>query len=126
MLKLELKKYLLITLGTITLALGVVGVFLPILPTTPLLLVTAFCYLRSSRALYSWLINHRLFGRYLQDYLARRTVPRKAKALALGTLWPSLLVTMFIIPLSPVRLLVGLIGLAVSVYILRLREEAAA
>ncbi|HPT83448.1 MAG TPA: YbaN family protein [Limnochordia bacterium] len=121
-----LKKYLFLSLGTLTLGLGVVGIFIPVLPTTPLLLVTALCYLRSSTALYNWLINHKLLGRYLRAYLEQRIVPRRVKMAALGTLWPSLLLSMFLIPLFPVRLLVALIGLAVSAYILRLREEAAA
>jgi hypothetical protein len=55
MLKIELKRYLLITLGTVSLSLGVVGIFLPVLPTTPLLLATAYCYVRSSPSLYRWL-----------------------------------------------------------------------
>lgn len=123
MLKLDLKKYLLIALGTLTLVLGVIGIFLPVLPTTPMLLLTAYCYLRSSKSLYLWLVNHRVFGRYLKDYLEQRTVPRKVKVAALSTLWPSLLFCMLFIPLSSVRLLVIMIGLSVSIYILRLREQ---
>ena len=62
MLKIELKRYLLITLGTVSLSLGVVGIFLPVLPTTPLLLATAYCYVRSSPSLYRWLTGHRVLG----------------------------------------------------------------
>ncbi|WP_461363602.1 YbaN family protein [Candidatus Darwinibacter acetoxidans] len=126
MLKSELKKILLIALGTLALGLGVVGMFLPILPTTPLLLVTAYCYLRSSPALYKWLVSHRVFGKYIRDYMERRLVPRRVKIAALSVLWPSLLFCIFLLPLIPLRLLVASIGLAVSVYIIRLREAEAA
>ena len=95
-----LKKYLLLTLGTLALGLGVVGLFLPVLPTTPLLLTAAYCYLRSSPSL----VNHRLLGRGLKDYLERRVVPRRAKVVALSTLWQSLLIAMLLIPLPAVRL----------------------
>ena len=126
MLKIELKRYLLITLGTVSLSLGVVGIFLPVLPTTPLLLATAYCYVRSSPSLYRWLTGHRVLGRYLRDYLERRTVPRRAKAVALGALWPSLHLSMLFIPLLGVRILVALVGLGVSIYLIRLPEGAAA
>ncbi|HAN94524.1 MAG TPA: DUF454 domain-containing protein [Firmicutes bacterium] len=120
-----LKKYLLLTLGTLALGLGVVGLFLPVLPTTPLLLTAAYCYLRSSPSLYRWLVNHRLLGRGLKDYLERRVVPRRAKVVALSTLWPSLLISMLLIPLPAVRLFLALVGLAVSYCILRLKERVA-
>lgn len=125
MLKSHLKRYLLVALGTLALGIGMVGLVVPVLPTTPLLLTSAYCYLRSSNSLYRWLIGHRVFGRYLQDYLERRTIPRRVKAVALGTLWPSLLVSMFFIPLFSMRILAALIGAAVSAYILRLPDDSA-
>lgn len=125
MLKSHLKRYLLVALGTLALGIGMVGLVVPVLPTTPLLLISAYCYLRSSNSLYRWLIGHRVFGRYLQDYLERRTIPRRVKAVALGTLWSSLLVSMFFIPLFSMRILAALIGAAVSAYILRLPDDSA-
>lgn len=56
----SLKKYLLIIMGTISLILGTVGIFIPILPTTPFLLLASYCYIRSSKKLYNWLINHKV------------------------------------------------------------------
>ena len=66
MLKSHLKRYLLVALGTLALGIGMVGLVVPVLPTTPLLLISAYCYLRSSNSLYRWLIGHRVFGRYLR------------------------------------------------------------
>lgn len=125
MFRLGIKRCLLLSLGTAALALGVVGIFLPILPTTPFLLLTSFCYLRSSQRMHNWLLGHPILGRYLQDYIRHRAVPRRAKILALGTLWPSLTCSVFLIPLLPVKILVGVVGLIVSIHILRLKERTA-
>lgn len=123
MLRKEMKKYVLLTLGSMALALGVVGIFIPILPTTPFLLITSYCYLRSSRKLHNWLINHPVLGRYLKDYLEHRAIPRKVKVVALGTLWPSLVLSIFLIPLLPVKILMAVVGTIVSFHILNLRER---
>lgn len=119
----NIKKYIFIALGTIALVLGVVGIFIPFLPTTPFLLVTAFFYLRSSESLYHWLINHRVLGRYVSDYLKYRAVSRKTKIVALATLWPSLGMTIYFVPLLPVKILLASIGTVVSVHIIRLKER---
>lgn len=125
MLKKKVKKYVLIALGSIALAFGVVGMFIPILPTTPFLLITSYCYIRSSKSLHSWLLNHHVLGRYIKDYVEHRAVPRKVKVVALGTLWPSLGFTIFLVPLMPVKILLAVIGSIVSFYIIRLDERTA-
>ena len=125
MLKFGVKKYIFITLGTISLALGVIGIFLPILPTIPFMLLTSYFYVRSSDSLHSWLINHRICGRYIQDYVEKREVPRKAKIVALSTLWPSLLFTMTLVNWPHLRILLGVIGLLVSLHIINLGNSGA-
>lgn len=116
----RIKKYILVTLGTITLILGVVGIFIPLLPTTPFLLITSFCYLRSSQSLHDWLLGHRLLGPYIADYVQYRTVRRKTKILALATLWPSLGLSMFIVQRLFLQILLASIGTIVSIHIIRL------
>ena len=71
------KKYLLILLGTIAFFLGIIGLFLPILPTTPFLLLASYCYLRSSKKLYRWMINRKVIGKYIYSYLNYRAVDKK-------------------------------------------------
>jgi uncharacterized membrane protein YbaN (DUF454 family) len=78
--------------GSISLALGIAGIFLPLLPTTPFVLLAAFCFSRGSARVERWMLEHRRFGPMVRDWRARRAVPRRAKQLAtvmmaLGCAW---------------------------------------
>ncbi len=107
--------------GSVSLALGIIGIFVPILPTTPFLLLAAACYLRSSRRLYDWLIGHRLFGRTIRNYLRHKSVDRKTKIFALVLLWLSLTVSAILAPSTIVRILLPLVGIGVSIHLLCLK-----
>jgi len=78
---------LLIVLGTFCVALGVLGVFLPVLPTTPFLLLAAICYARSSERFYQWLVSNRWCGEYIRNYRDDRGIPLKIKILTILLLW---------------------------------------
>lgn len=107
--------------GTMSLALGVIGIFLPILPTTPFLLLSAGCYARSSIRFYNWLLNNRIFGKYIQNWRRNGKVPVKTKIFAVSMLALTMGSSIaFFIPLVPVKFLVGLIGVFVAIYIVRL------
>ncbi len=80
-------RYTLIAIGTVALVAGVVGVFVPIWPTTPFLLLSAACYIRSSERLYHWLLDHRHLGRYVRDFVSGAGVPFRAKLIALSLMW---------------------------------------
>ena len=73
--------------GTFCMALGVLGIFVPVLPTTPFLLLAAICYARSSERFYHWLLNNRWFGAYIKNYREGRGIPLREKTLALIALW---------------------------------------
>ncbi|MDD5299227.1 MAG: YbaN family protein [Gallionella sp.] len=73
-------------LGTLFLLTGIVGVFLPILPTTPFLLLATACYARSSRRFYNWLMNHPAFGPLIVEWRTYRSIPRKIKLVAVITM----------------------------------------
>jgi uncharacterized protein len=88
---------LLMVAGTILLILGAIGIFLPILPTTPFLLLAAACYLRSSERLHKWLLGNRWFGEYIKNYQAGRGIPMKSKLIALGMLWAAILYSTFFV-----------------------------
>jgi hypothetical protein len=122
MIKLDLlKKYLLIAGGTLSLAVGVIGIFLPLLPTTPLLLLAAYCYIRSSRKLYEWLINHPVCGSYIYNYMTYRAVTRRAKICALVFLWSALFVSMFMVSNLYITILLTVIGLGVTIHLKTLK-----
>jgi len=119
-----IKKALLITAGSISLALGLSGIILPLLPTTPFLLLSAFCYFSSSKRLYNWLINHKVFGSYLYDYITYRAVRRTVKIGALLFLWLTLLVSFLLVPNLYARIGLTLVGAAVSTHLLTLKTAA--
>ena len=71
-------------LGTLFLLLGIIGIFMPILPTTPFLLLTTACYARSSRRFYNWLMNHPAFGPLIVEWRAYRSIPWRVKLAAVA------------------------------------------
>ena len=83
-------KYLLIILGSICLALGVIGIFLPLLPTTPFLLLSAALYFRSSEKLYQWLIRQKYLGTYIRNFREHRAIPLRAKIISIAMIWITL------------------------------------
>ncbi len=81
------KRRLLIGAGTLSTGLGIIGVFIPILPTTPFLLLAAACYMRSSERFYHWLINNRIFGAYVRNYIEGRGISIRIKIFTILLLW---------------------------------------
>lgn len=86
----ELKRLCLIFIGVTSLVLGIIGIVLPLLPTTPFLLLSAACFARSSDKFYQWLITHPWFGEYIQNYRSGRGIPLKVKVMTIGLLWLSI------------------------------------
>jgi len=113
---------LLAVAGTISLAFGTVGIFFPILPTTPFLLVAAACYVRSSERMYNWLIHNRWFGEYIKNYQEGKGIPLKTKVFAVSILWISILVSVvfFLCEIWMAQIFLLFIAVAVSVHIIRL------
>lgn len=117
-------KYLYVISGSLCVALAVAGIFLPLLPTTPLLLLAAWLYFRGSDRLYSWLIGHRVFGRYIREYRESRSIPLKAKVTALVLMWVTIPYCIFFhIPYLWVSILLAVILVSVSWYILSLKTS---
>jgi uncharacterized membrane protein YbaN (DUF454 family) len=123
---LSVKKSLLVIAGVVSLALGILGAFLPLLPTVPLVLLSAFCFARSSERLHQWLLNHRVFGRIIRDFEAGRGVERRIKVRAIVLIWISMTASSLMLQRPMVYLVLGLIGLAVSWNIWRLPEPVRA
>ncbi|KAB8131801.1 DUF454 domain-containing protein [Gracilibacillus oryzae] len=103
--------------GLLSLVTGVIGVIIPILPTTPLIILAAFCFGKSSPALHYWLVTNRYFGHYITDYQKGRGVPIRIKVFAVIIVWISVLFTLIIIPLLFVKIFMLFIALSVTIFI---------
>ena len=115
-------KGLLIVAGTFCVGLGVLGILLPLLPTTPFLVLAAACYAKSSKRFYSWLLNNRWFGNYLKDYRQKKGVPLRVKVWAISLLWVTILfAAFFVIDILLVRIVLILIAGLITIHILRIR-----
>ena len=115
-------KPLFLTVGLISLALGAVGIFLPILPTTPFLLLAAFCFARSSQRLHQYLVNHRIFGEYISNYYNQAMTPRH-KARTLVLLWFGIIMSCILIGATIPWIILPIIATLVSLHIIRPEAE---
>jgi len=82
-------RWLLISCGWIAIAGGVIGIFLPLVPTVPFLLLAVACFARSSERFHTWLVEHNHLGPLLRDYLSGAGIPLRAKTIAIGMIWVS-------------------------------------
>lgn len=101
--------------------LGAIGMFIPLLPTTPFLLLSCWMYLRSSKRLYTWVINHRVFGFYINSYIKYKAVEKKYKITAILLLWVTILISMRIVDSNWVRILLLVIAVGVTTHIALLK-----
>jgi uncharacterized membrane protein YbaN (DUF454 family) len=116
----RLVRWLLIALGSVLVGIGVLGIFLPLLPSTVFFLMAAGCYGKSSPAAYTWLTTNRWFGRHLKDYKEERRATVGAKVMSIGSLWLGIGITEILIDNPWVRLLLVVIALGVTIHLVRL------
>ena len=105
--------------GSFFLIIGIIGIVIPLLPTTPFLLLALTCYFRSSKRMYRWMLDNRIFGKYLTDYYEGKGVSVKVKIGTISLLWAVLIASILIIePEKIVTLLLIIIGVIVSIHIM--------
>jgi len=114
-------RIILVIIGTLLLGLGVIGIFLPLLPTTPFLLLAAACYTRSSPRLYHWLIHHHWLGQYIHNYREHRAIKLRAKVSTLALLWLTIGVSVLVVDPLWLKVFLGIIAMAVTIHVLSLR-----
>ena len=112
-------KVLLLIVGWLSVVLGVIGIFLPVMPTTPFLLLAAACFMRTSPKFYNWLVGHPKLGKYLVYYLEGKGIPLKAKIYTIALMAISMSVTTYIVPVTEIKILLPLVGVLVALYIAR-------
>ncbi len=115
------KRLLLFLLGTLSLLLGLIGMLFPVLPTTPFLLMSAACYLKSSRKMYAWLMKNRFTGPLIYEYSVTRAVPLATKRSAIAIVWLGIGLSMALVHSLPVRVLLPVIALGVTWHISSLK-----
>ncbi|MCF7832430.1 MAG: YbaN family protein [Candidatus Marinimicrobia bacterium] len=113
---------ILIVVGSISLILGLIGVLLPILPTTPFIILAAACFARSSQKFYDLLYGNRFFGKILRDYRDKKGLALKYKIYILAMLWITLSSSaIFIVNVLWLRIFLFAVAIAVSIHILRFK-----
>lgn len=121
----RLVRWSLMVSGSICLMLGLVGIFVPVLPTTPFLLLAAACYARSSQRFYCWLVGNRLFGAYIRSYREGRGLPLRVRLFTIVMLWLTIGVTViFLVEPLWLRALLLFIASAVTVHVVTIRPRA--
>jgi uncharacterized membrane protein YbaN (DUF454 family) len=122
----RIAKVLLIVSGTFFVALGVLGIFVPVLPTTPFLLVAAFCYARSSERFLHWLLTNRWFGAYIKNYREGRGISLREKLLTIVALWLSVSFSaLYVVESWWGKLLLVAVAVGVTVHLLRIKTPRA-
>jgi len=117
-----MKKKILVALGFISLFLGIIGILIPLLPTTPFLLLAAVCFLNGSDRIYRWLMDHKLFGAYIRNFREHHAIPLRTKVFAISLLWLTILISVFIVVDSIfVDILLMIIAIGVTAHILHFK-----
>jgi len=119
----RIKKLLYIALGFIFLALGVVGIALPVLPTTPFVLLAAGCFSVGSKRVDDWLRRSRLFGPYIENYRKKQGISMRRKIATLVFLWVGLAISMIIVRTPLIFVILSLVGICVTIHILMIRTK---
>jgi uncharacterized membrane protein YbaN (DUF454 family) len=118
----DLKKKLLIAVGTVAVVLGLLGIFVPMLPTTPFLLLAAVCYGHSSPRFYRWLLENRWLGDYIRNYREGRGIPLVQKVLSISLLWLTMGYTVwFVASAWWLRVLLLSIASGVTFHLIRIK-----
>lgn len=117
-----IKRRLFVVAGSISLALGIIGIILPILPTTPFLLLAAICYMRGSQRLYNALLSNRFVGNYIRNYLEGRGMSLKMKIWTLSLLWIAIILTAVLATDSiTIRIILLIVLIGVTTHILMIK-----
>ena len=115
---------LLVYSGTFFLVIGIIGIFIPILPTTPFLLLAAVCYARGSKKFYNWLINNKWLGEYIKNYREGKGIPINVKILTIAFLWITILFSTFIIISNYlIQIILLTIAIVVTIHILTIKTK---
>jgi|TARA_B110000238_G_scaffold188341_1_gene219273 uncharacterized membrane protein YbaN (DUF454 family) len=113
------KLYFLICTGWLSIILGVIGIIMPLLPTTPFILLAAGCFAKSSPKFHQWLVGHAFFGPFISNYNSDSGIPKNVKIKAIIFIWITLSISILLIKISWLRLIIFLLGLIITTILWR-------
>ncbi|MGC9517112.1 MAG: YbaN family protein [Methanomicrobiales archaeon] len=120
----ELKRLFFLSLGTAFFSLGAVGAVLPVLPTTPFILISVFCFGKSSKKVERWISKNKYFGSYIENYKEKKGVPLDIKIKSIVFLWIMLIISIiYFLNNYYLYLLLIIVGMAVTLHILMLKTK---
>lgn len=118
-----MKRILLISAGVVCLVLGGIGIALPLLPTTPFVLLAAACFSASSPAMYRRLLKHRYFGEYIRNYRSGAGISEAARWKGIGFLWLMLSISAYFVQKLYVWIILAAVGIGVTIHLLTIRAK---
>lgn len=116
-----IKKNIFLGIAWISLGLGMIGIFLPLLPTTPFLLLSAFCFQKSSERFHHWIIKSPLFGKYIQDYQEKKGITLQNKIISLSFMAVGMSFSAYQVTNLHARIALGILFLAVAYHICKIK-----
>jgi len=118
----KLIRIFLVTTGTVSVVLGIIGIFLPLLPTTPFLLLAAYCYAKSSERFYNWLITNRICGKYIRNYREGLGMKLQHKLFVIILLWLTIgYSAIAVITNKWIKLVLIIIAISVTIHLIKLK-----
>lgn len=119
----KIKNLLLIVLGFIFIGLGAVGVAIPVMPTTPFVLLAAVCFSASSKKFYDWLLRNRVFGQYIENYRTKQGISIRLKIASIAFLWTGLIISMVVVQTIWVIVMLAMVGVCVTIHLLLIKTK---
>lgn len=117
-------KYFYLTSGFLLVAIGVIGIFLPLLPTTIFLILASICFLKSSPKANDWLRNHKILGGYIDNYQNKTGLTRNSKIINIVTLWTSISLSAFLLTNELyIRIILLTIAISVTIHLLMIKTK---
>ncbi len=120
----KIPKLLFVVFGFISLGLGVLGIFLPLLPATPLFLLSAVLFSKGSDKFHTWLLNHKVLGSYIRNFQKDKSIPLHIKIASISMMWVTMFISgYFFVQILWVRILLAVIGIGVTIHILSFKTK---
>jgi uncharacterized membrane protein YbaN (DUF454 family) len=117
-------KYFYLITGFILVGVGIIGIFLPLLPTTIFLILASVCFLKSSPKANEWLRNHKILGVYIDNYQNKTGLTRNAKIANIITLWTSISLSAFLLTDELyIRIILLVIAIGVTIHLLMIKTK---